>query len=60
MIANPEHEVVKDINSLPKPTAPKNFRNDPHNVQFQIKSFGAVFVFAKAKLSQTIVFSQQN
>ena len=55
MIDTTKNEVKKHMNAIPKPVAARTFGNDQQTVQSQIRSFGAVFVFAKAKLSQTLL-----
>ena len=55
MNTNLKPEVIKHMNSQPKPTAASAIENNHKPVQSQIVSFGAVFVFAKAKLSQTLL-----
>ena len=55
MIDATKNEVKNHMNEIPKPVAARTLGNDQQSVQSQIRSFGAVFVFAKAKLSQTLL-----
>ena len=54
MFDKSKNEVKKHMNILPKPIVASTYGNHPQTVQSHIRSFGAVFVFAKAKLSQTL------